>query len=112
RTASFCSSFPHFVCVQTLSSCPTRRSSDLQQIQQNFTTLHGYDVPPALIEAGLGADYRAAMDAVQSDIERLRASSQEAAVYAIPDRKSTRLKSSHEWSSYAGFCLKNKTPAS
>src|SRR5437899_1476009 len=34
--------------------------------------------------AGLGADYRAAMDAVQSDIERLRASSQEAAVYAIP----------------------------
>jgi len=55
-----------------------------QQIQQNFTTLHGYDVPPALIEAGLDADYRAAMDAVQSDIERLRASSQEAAVYAIP----------------------------
>jgi thymidylate synthase ThyX len=55
-----------------------------QQIQQNFTTAHGYDVPPALIEAGLDRDYRAAMDAVKSDIERIRKSNQEAALYAIP----------------------------
>src|SRR5438105_10468294 len=27
------------------------------------------------------------------------------------DRKSTRLNSSHEWKSYAVFCLKKKTPA-
>src|SRR5438105_12194295 len=26
----------------------------------------------------------------------------------VPDRKSTRLNSSHEWSSYAVFCLKKK----
>jgi thymidylate synthase ThyX len=55
-----------------------------QQIQQNFTTQHGYDEPPQLREAGLDGDYRAAMDAVKSDIERLRSSSQEAALYAIP----------------------------
>ncbi|MGH7255198.1 MAG: FAD-dependent thymidylate synthase [Nitrospirales bacterium] len=55
-----------------------------QQIQQNFTTLHGYEVPPALVEAGLDGDYRAAMDAVKADIESLRKTSQEAALYAIP----------------------------
>lgn len=55
-----------------------------QQVQQNFTTQHGYDVPPALTEAGLDRDYRAAMDAVKTDIERLRKTSQEAALYAIP----------------------------
>ena len=55
-----------------------------QQIQQNFTTLHGYDVPPALREAGLDRDYCAAMEAVKSDIERLRPIHQEAALYAIP----------------------------
>lgn len=55
-----------------------------QQIQQNFTTQHGYDVPPALPEAGLGREYQEAMDAVRLDIEQLRKSSQEAALYAIP----------------------------
>lgn len=55
-----------------------------QQIRQNFTTAHGYDVPPALVEAGLDRDYRAAMDAVKTDIEQLRRSHQEAALYAIP----------------------------
>jgi len=55
-----------------------------QQVQQNFTTVHGYDVPPALTDAGLEADYRAAMDAVKADIEQLRTSHQEAALYAIP----------------------------
>jgi thymidylate synthase ThyX len=55
-----------------------------QQVQQNFTTVHGYDVPPALVQAGLERDYRDAMDAVKSDIERLRKTSQEAALYAIP----------------------------
>jgi hypothetical protein len=55
-----------------------------QQVQQSFTTAHGYDVPPALTEAGLEADYRAAMDAVKMDIETLRKADQEAALYAIP----------------------------
>jgi len=55
-----------------------------QQTQQNFTTAHGYETPPALVEAGLDGDYRAAMDAVKVDIETLRTSDQEAALYAIP----------------------------
>lgn len=55
-----------------------------QQIQQNFTTAHGYDVPPILAEAGLERDYREAMDLVKQDIEQLRKGSQEAALYAIP----------------------------
>ena len=55
-----------------------------QQIQQNFTTLHGYDVPGVLAEAGLEGEYREAMDGVRQDIEQLRKSDQEAALYAIP----------------------------
>jgi thymidylate synthase ThyX len=55
-----------------------------QQIQQNFTTIHGYDVPPAMIQAGLESDYRAAMEGVRSDIEQLRKADQEAGLYAIP----------------------------
>ena len=55
-----------------------------QQIQQNFTTVHGYDVPPLLAEAGVEKEYRQAMDAVRKDIERLRTTNQEAALYAIP----------------------------
>lgn len=55
-----------------------------QQVQQNFTTAHGYAVPPILAEAGVERDYRDAMDLVRQDIEQLRKGSQEAALYAIP----------------------------
>ncbi|MFO0775193.1 MAG: FAD-dependent thymidylate synthase [Nitrospiraceae bacterium] len=55
-----------------------------QQIQQNFTTVHGYVTPRALTEAGLDEDYRSAMNAVKIDIESIRKDSQEAALYAIP----------------------------
>jgi hypothetical protein len=55
-----------------------------QQIQQNFTPQHGYDVPPALTDAGLGKDYTAAMNAVKQDIERLRGMDQESSIYALP----------------------------
>jgi len=55
-----------------------------QQIQQNFTTLHGYDVPPPLAAAGLDQEYRQAMDAVRGDIELLKKQDQEASLYAIP----------------------------
>ena len=55
-----------------------------QQIQQNFTTAHGYDVPPPLVQAGLDGEYRQAMDAVRTDIDRLKKVSGEAALYAIP----------------------------
>lgn len=55
-----------------------------QQVQQNFTTIHGYDVPQPLIDAGLDGEYRQAMDAVRSDIELLKKKDQEASLYAIP----------------------------
>lgn len=55
-----------------------------QQVQQNFTTVHGYDVPPPLIDAGLDQEYRQAMDAVRNDIELLKKKDQEASLYAIP----------------------------
>jgi thymidylate synthase ThyX len=55
-----------------------------QQVQQNFTTMHGYDVPPPLVHAGLAAEYRQAMDAVRADIEQLKKMNAEAALYAIP----------------------------
>ncbi len=55
-----------------------------QQVQQNFTTHHGYDVPPALVQSGLNKEYQEAMNAVKQDIERLRSDNQEAALYAIP----------------------------
>jgi hypothetical protein len=55
-----------------------------QQIQQNFTTAHGYEVPPPLVQAGLDAEYRQAMDAVRTDIDQLKRVSGEAALYAIP----------------------------
>src|SRR5207247_4215318 len=35
--------------------------------------------------------------------------SKDATVTTVSDRKSTRLNSSHEWISYAVFCLKKKT---
>ncbi len=55
-----------------------------QQVQQNFTTVHGYDTPKPLVEAGLDRDYQLAMDAVKQDIERLRGMDQESSIYAIP----------------------------
>jgi thymidylate synthase-like protein len=55
-----------------------------QQIQQNFTTVHGYDVPALLVQAGLDTEYRQAMDAVRADIDHLKKVSGEAALYVIP----------------------------
>ncbi len=55
-----------------------------QQVQQNFTTIHGYEVPFQLVAAGLDREYRQAMDAIRNDIELLKKKDQEASLYAIP----------------------------
>src|SRR5437667_12868519 len=55
-----------------------------QQIQQNFTTVHGFEVPQPLVQAGLDQEYRQAMDAVRLDIEQLKKTSAEGSLYATP----------------------------
>src|SRR5207247_10746145 len=82
----------------SLHSFPTRRSSDLRQ--------------------GRGADGQLATGRTRTrlpvhahgalDVPECQRAQGEP---RIPDRKSTRLNSSHEWTSYAVFCLKEKTTA-
>src|SRR5207247_8505510 len=80
-------------------SFPTRRSSDLSSTRTQTTWLRSMSTRAA-----------------SSDEERpvaipTRSSARPRTLRASTDRKSTRLNSSHEWSSYAVFCLQNKTTA-
>src|SRR5207247_5000889 len=93
-------------------SFPTRRSSDLGTAAQ-----HGFGNPSAAIGDGVRNSFPV------HQVQRLR-QTQIAAAFALAgrfarrsteqiekaalDRKSTRLNSSHEWISYAVFCLKKK----
>jgi thymidylate synthase ThyX len=55
-----------------------------QQVRQDFTTIHGYEIPGALKEAGAEALYRTALDEVKEQLEGLGASHPEAAAYLTP----------------------------
>src|SRR5207247_10166666 len=83
-----------------LPSFPTRRSSDLGdgglRLRRNWNRWHWTGFLALLIcAAGLAHLVVAHYSHVWS--------------VATEDRKSTRLNSSHEWISYAVFCLKKKT---
>src|SRR5207247_8985784 len=102
--------FSSFCVPRYLHSFPTRRSSDLGWIEFTGAGLRfQYHSRPCL---------KRYTEAQQADLakvwETLPAASQcwvpleIRADAAAPDRKSTRLNSSHEWSSYAVFCLKKK----
>src|SRR5438105_6016893 len=52
--------------------------------------------------------FRSEQEATDLDQPRERGVSRARAMRRHPDRKSTRLNSSHEWISYAVFCLKKK----
>ncbi len=58
------------------------------QIEQTFTTQHGYDIPPELEPAGALGDYESAMDATSAGIQNLSKGSapeaMESSQYAIP----------------------------
>src|SRR6202451_2366269 len=55
------------------------------QILQAFTTAHGYDLPEALLEAGLAPAYEAAMQQAHKTVDALReAGKPEEARYALP----------------------------
>jgi len=55
-----------------------------QQIRQEFTTIHGYETPALLKEAGIAAEYRAVMDEVKEQVEGLALSHADAAPYLTP----------------------------
>ncbi|MGZ4878072.1 MAG: FAD-dependent thymidylate synthase, partial [Candidatus Angelobacter sp.] len=54
------------------------------QIEQGFTRHHGYDTPPDIVEAGLGARYKAAIQKVIHASDRLGATGQHAGLYLLP----------------------------
>jgi thymidylate synthase ThyX len=54
------------------------------QVLQGFTSLHGYDVPEGLDEAGLVPRYRAAMVAAHGAYGKLAVGHPESAQYALP----------------------------
>lgn len=56
----------------------------LTQERQLFTTTHGYDTPPELIDAKLDASYRAAMDGAQAIYEKIALHDLAVAQYAVP----------------------------
>src|SRR5438105_8063305 len=83
----------HFRCYvahRDLHSFPTRRSSDLVIVTDNMFGDIITDLG-AMVQGGMGI-------AAGGNINPQGT-----------DRKSTRLNSSHEWISYAVFCLKKKT---
>src|SRR5438105_13454244 len=97
---------------QDLHSFPTRRSSDLISVKALQTLARHSDPKLTLnVYSHLSVfDTAAALDALP-DLTRpdpvpeaVRKTGTDSA--ATPDRKSTRLNSSHEWISYAVFCLK------
>src|SRR5207247_6930431 len=100
---SLCRCVASVICVRLLSSCsrphldlhsfPTRRSSDL--------------CPHAGAAARILRYFETAAEFFRSFPHSSYAvTTVDALVLSIRDRKSTRLNSSHEWISYAVFCLK------
>src|SRR5206468_6834691 len=101
---SFCS----YRALRQLRSFPTRRSSDLFLLV--FEARHG--VQPASADdsnlCGHGWDFM--LVSVRAARRRLTKGAQKHRGARLrPDRKSTRLNSSHDQISYAVFCLKKKT---
>src|SRR5207247_10672366 len=84
----------------SLPSFPTRRSSDLQPVLRDAQR-RPRQGPPVRGVRGLGprAPSLVRVDAGTGPVD---------CAPGRRDRKSTRLNSSHEWISYAVFCLKKK----
>src|SRR5688500_20051322 len=81
-------------------SFPTRRSSDLAG------RAAGEELGPAAAGDRVGARAADHLFGPHQNVVAFRAAA--AAVVGVPDRKSTRLNSSHLVISYAVFCLKKK----
>src|SRR5207247_10237748 len=84
-------------------SFPTRRSSDLVSASGLVTAVGNGSAHAIATTGGLSA---------QVTVSVAQAAAQLIKAGGDGDRKSTRLNSSHEWISYAVFCLKKKTTKS
>src|SRR5206468_9979839 len=88
-----------------LHSFPTRRSSDLRELEREAMLGAQFD------DALMSPRRREAHAAPQRDAVHLQALGDDGhgrAIVVLPDRKITRLNSSHDQISYAVFCLKKK----
>ncbi|TLY21761.1 MAG: FAD-dependent thymidylate synthase, partial [Nitrospirae bacterium] len=54
------------------------------QVRQEFATIHGFETPALLEEAGVAAEYRAVMDEVKEQVEGLALSHPDVASYLTP----------------------------
>src|SRR5207247_5746901 len=102
----FLSSYHH---PRTLPSFPTRRSSDLHA-GRNFShaSITGTIEQPFVEQLEFFLGLLLFGDIEQHTAQSLGRSRFHREGADLADRKSTRLKSSHEWISYAVFCLKKK----
>src|SRR5207247_7005800 len=95
-----------------LHSFPPRRSSDLLNDALGLSRaalelrMREHSARTVALAEGLSGAPPAEMQA-RLDAERRASQAIEIALFGA-DRKSTRLNSSHEWISYAVFCLKKK----
>ena len=55
-----------------------------QQVRQEFTTIHGYEMPALLKDAGVMPEYRAVMDEVKEQVEGLALTHPGVATYLTP----------------------------
>ena len=56
----------------------------LTQERQDFTTAHGYDTPPEIVEAGFGDEYRRCMERAAEVHDRIHADYPREAQYVVP----------------------------
>jgi hypothetical protein len=61
-----------------------QRHRILTQERQRYTVRHGYEIPPELEQAGLGAAYAQALDRAAAAVEAIGADLPEQAQYAVP----------------------------
>src|SRR5207247_3467565 len=94
-----------------LPSFPTRRSSDLTDSSTWIEMNNPFDLPQGLCSRRhfLGASAFSLGSTALAWLNALAPRKWRREQRPWGDRKSTRLNSSHEWISYAVFCLKKKT---
>src|SRR5207247_7468294 len=100
--------FPYYRDPRALPSFPTRRSSDLQGSEPPSLASQDQTHRPGQVRGPDRSPFpeSAAVDPDTGLLEGFEGIDQ----VRLPreDRKSTRLNSSHEWISYAVFCLKKQ----